>query len=485
VLANSITFEGVVQKSIKNNLELQILDSKKEVAKASIDEIDALYYPKVSLGFNTQYTKDLEKSSGISSIGGSFLSDSSGYESSSTFRVEYEVYNFGVTDTKIDIATIKKDKVEYERKEKVQEFKLKLLEIYGKVLDDKIQLFYYQKIQELNRDIYKLYKRLFDAKKIDKLTIANQAIKIIELDTKIVQVKDNLKKLFVELGYYTHDTYTLSNNFEHLKLIKQNDIVYEESVIYKKQALEIKQKEKEIKQLKKELYPSIKLFSTYNLYEKDNDHLDKSFKLDERNYVIGLGINIVLFEGFKFDATKRKLQAELKQLNLQNKHYEEQYYLQKKANQKEFIQIKDNIVNVSHSVEKYKSRTKTFEELNDVNNIDTIKVLNNEINNYEKDLELQTIKIKKNIKLKEMQILGTKVEHSMIQEVEMQIKSKNRYTHKTLKESNIRQSPFLTGNIIKTVAANTSISIEYCNSYDWCKLEDDEAYIAKFLIVGL
>jgi hypothetical protein len=120
-----------------------------------------------------------------------------------------------------------------------------------------------------------------------------------------------------------------------------------------------------------------------------------------------------------------------------------------------------------------------------VNNIDTIKVLNNEINNYEKDLELQTIKIKKNIKLKEMQILGTKVEHSMIQEVEMQIKSKNRYTHKTLKESNIRQSPFLTGNIIKTVAANTSISIEYCNSYDWCKLEDDEAYIAKFLIVGL
>jgi outer membrane protein TolC len=105
MVADSISFEDVVQKAIKNNLELQILDSKKEVAKASIDEIDALYYPSVSLGLNTQYTKDLQNSSGVSSIGGSFLSDSSGYESSSTFRIDYELYNFGVTDTKVAIAT--------------------------------------------------------------------------------------------------------------------------------------------------------------------------------------------------------------------------------------------------------------------------------------------------------------------------------------------------------------------------------------------
>jgi outer membrane protein TolC len=476
MVADSISFEDVVQKAIKNNLELQILDSKKEVAKASIDEIDALYYPSVSLGLNTQYTKDLQNSSGVSSIGGSFLSDSSGYESSSTFRVDYELYNFGVTDTKVAIATIEKDKIEYEKEEKTQELKLNLLEIYGKILDSKNQLFYYQKIQELNKDIYQLYKRLFGVKKIDKLTLANQAIKILELDTQLNGIKDSLKKSFVELEYYTHDNYKLSNHFAIFKPNKQNNISYEDSFIYKQRKLDIKQKEKEILQLEQELYPSIKLFSTYNFYEKDKEHMEESFELDERNYVVGVGINIVLFEGFKYDATKRKLKAELKQLNLQNEQYKKEFYLQKKENQKEFSKISDNIINISYTKDAYEKKTDTIHKLDNVKNIDTVSLLDNEIKNHEKNLELQSSIIQKNIKLKEMEIIGVNIDKVML---------KKHYSHKTIKEVNVRKTPFLSGDILKILSLNTKINIEYCNRYGWCKLWNEEAYVAQFLIEKL
>lgn len=481
-LAKSISYEDIVKQTIENNTELQILKNKKNIIQASIDEIDSLYYPVISLGINTQYTKDLRNDSSISSIGGNIFSDSSGYESSATLRIDYELYNFGVTNIKKEIETIKQNKIKYEIEEKIKDLKLKTLQIYRQILEDKNQLYYYKDIQKTNKKIYHTQKRLYKAKKIDKLNLSAQAIKIVELDTKIEQIKEKLKESFVELQYYTKEQYTLVDRFKKPQLIQQKEQAYENTPIYEQIHLEIRQKQKELQQLKKEQYPSIKLFSTYNLYEKNDNNLEKSLQLDERNYLIGIGVNITLFEGYKSQATKRKLQAQIKELNLQNTQYKKQYKLEKQQKQKELKTLKTNITNLQKLNNEYENKTNTINKLKNVNNIDLVSILEDEIKNYEKSLQYESVQIQKNIKLKQMQILGSKIQQNKATLKQPFQKIKKEYTHKTIKEANIRQTPFMSGKILQTLLKNTKVSIEYCNKYHWCKIKAKEAYIAQFLL---
>jgi len=47
---------------------------------------------------------------------------------------------------------------------------------------------------------------------------------------------------------------------------------------------------------------------------------------------------------------------------------------------------------------------------------------------------------------------------------------------------NIRQYPSLKSKIIGQITFNQKIKISFCNKYKWCKLADQNGYVAKFLL---
>lgn len=50
------------------------------------------------------------------------------------------------------------------------------------------------------------------------------------------------------------------------------------------------------------------------------------------------------------------------------------------------------------------------------------------------------------------------------------------------KEATLRLMPNAKAPIVKTLFRGQMMQIQWCNKYDWCKLKDQEAYIAKFLL---
>ncbi len=403
LFSQTISYEQIVKKAFDYNIGLQIINTDKDITQATIEEIDSLYYPTVSVEVNTQYRKNLEE--GIVAN-----DDITQYESSVNFRVDYDLYDFGVKNKKKSIAVLDKELVNYDILENKQELKLKLLELYSKVLTAKNEIYYYQNIQILNDKIYTLKKRLYESKQIDKLTLATQAITIVELNKKLQDISSTIKDSLIQISFYTNVSYTTDTIFKPLNIATCKDISYKENFIYKRLNTQIKQKQQTIKLLKDEQYSIVKFFSTYNFYNEDDTDLADSLRFKEQNYVVGINFNITLFNGYKYSATHKKLKAELLKLKLQQKEQEEIYTNQKTVTKQDLTNIQQNINNIENSITKHQIKENIITRLDKAKNIDTITMLENKKENITKTLELDISFIEEISKLKQMEILGIKTD---------------------------------------------------------------------------
>lgn len=119
---------------------------------------------------------------------------------------------------------------------------------------------------------------------------------------------------------------------------------------------------------------------------------------------------------------------------------------------------------------------------------------------FKVELLMNKMKEDKNLFDNEKEIIEVKRNNSEIEELKNEISilkqelselktnsnmnlNKKSNTYKVKYNSiNIRQTPSLQGQIIGNATKNQIINIEFCDKYDWCKIEGKEAYISKYLL---
>ena len=376
IYAKIFTFSSLAKSLESTNPS--ILSSKLQtlLANEEINAAKSSLYPRLSLSANSEYSKKYANTRN-NYINDESLVSSTGFASSVSLKLNYELYKFGANALNIDAAAYKKQSLSYKECVTLNEAKLRLLELYYNLLDSKDKLNSYNNLKQINKEIYETSKRLYENGDHTKTAMTSSAIRLVEIEDNIASLNKQIKNLLSEISNLsgediniddeimpfssedigdkfnqtsvslnranqanqagqTNQTKSLSQapsispqNLSSDSLISSTLPPFEQTSEAKELNALILSKQSALESKKKEYYPAFYLYAKYDFYGDDRDNFRRSWDDTQRNgYRIGLSMVYNLFDGFNREASIESASLELllakEQFNEAKRRYEKE-----------------------------------------------------------------------------------------------------------------------------------------------------------------
>lgn len=137
--AKSVSFASLSKNIESTNPSIIYSRLQTLLANEEINSAKSNLYPKLTLSANSEYTKKYIDTRSYYINDENFVS-STGFASSVSLKLNYELYKFGANALNIDTASYKKQSLSYKECVMLNEAKLRLLELYYNLLDSKNKL---------------------------------------------------------------------------------------------------------------------------------------------------------------------------------------------------------------------------------------------------------------------------------------------------------------------------------------------------------
>lgn len=367
VFSISLYAKSVSFTSLSKNIEstnpsiiysrLQTLLTNEEIKSAKSN-----LYPKLTLSANSEYTKKYIDTRSYYINDENFVS-STGFASSVSLKLNYELYKFGANVLNIDAASYKKQSLSYKECVTLNETKLRLLELYYSLLDSKNKLNSYNNLKQINKEIYETSKHLYENGDHTKTAMTNSAIRLVEIEDNIASLNKQIKNLLSEISNLSGEDIYIDDEIMSFggedmgqtgvinQVSQTNSLSQVPSILHKnlssdrlishplpsfEQTSEAKElnalilsKQSALESKKKEYYPAFYLYAKYDFYGDDRDNFRRSWDDTQRNgYRIGLSMVYNLFDGFNREAGIQSTFIELllakEQFNEAKRRYEKE-----------------------------------------------------------------------------------------------------------------------------------------------------------------
>ena len=381
IYAKTFTFSSLAKSLESTNPS--ILSSKLQtlLANEEINAAKSSLYPRLSLSANSEYSKKYANARN-NYINDESLVSSTGFASSVSLKLNYELYKFGANALNIDAAAYKKQSLSYKECVTLNEAKLRLLELYYNLLDSKDKLNSYNNLKQINKEIYETSKRLYENGDHTKTAMTNSAIRLVEIEDNIASLNKQIKNLLSEISNLSGEDIYIddeimpfssedmgdkfnqtsvslnranqtnqageTNQTNQTKSLKQAPSIspqtlnlapgslissplppFEQTSEAKELNALILSKQSALESKKKEYYPAFYLYAKYDFYGDDRDNFRRSWDDTQRNgYRIGLSMVYNLFDGFNREASIESASLELllakEQFNEAKRRYEKE-----------------------------------------------------------------------------------------------------------------------------------------------------------------
>ena len=371
----SLSAKSVSFSSLSKSLEStnpSILSSKLQtlLANEEINAAKSSLYPRLSISANSEYSKKYANARN-NYINDESLVSSTGFASSVSLKLNYEIYRFGANALNIDAAAYKKQSLSYKECVTLNEAKLRLLELYYNLLDSKDKLNSYNNLKQINKEIYETSKRLYENGDHTKTAMTNSAIRLVEIEDNIASLNKQIKNLLSEISNLSGEDIYIEDEIMPFSSEDIGDKFNQTSVSLKRasqtnqtkslnqapgispqtlnldslissplpafeQTSEAKElnalilsKQSALESKKREYYPAFYLYAKYDFYGDDRDNFRRSWDDTQRNgYRIGLSMVYNLFDGFNREASIESASLELllakEQFNEAKRRYEKE-----------------------------------------------------------------------------------------------------------------------------------------------------------------
>ena len=346
------------------------------LANEEINAAKSSLYPRLSLSANSEYSKKYANTRN-NYINDESLVSSTGFASSVSLKLNYELYKFGANALNIDAAAYKKQSLSYKECVTLNEAKLRLLELYYNLLDSKDKLNSYNNLKQINKEIYETSKRLYENGDHTKTAMTNSAIRLVEIEDNIASLNKQIKNLLSEISNLSGEDIYIEDEImpfssedmgskfnqtsvslnqisqtsqagqtNQTKSLKQAPSIspqtlsldslissplpaFEQTSEAKELNALILSKQSALESKKREYYPAFYLYAKYDFYGDDRDSFRRSWDDTQRNgYRIGLSMVYNLFDGFNREAGIQSASIELllakEQFNEAKRRYEKE-----------------------------------------------------------------------------------------------------------------------------------------------------------------
>jgi len=338
----AVTFENLLQTTLKNNPNIKLSLLEIDTANANLDLAKSNMYPQIYLSANTEYSKRFDDAQGSVYIGQDSLSSSTNYANSASIIIRYDLYKFG-SDT-LNIKASQKGVLSQTHKvcNDKTGIALKLLDIYYQILSDREKLNNLTKLRGLYAQISNSNSRLNAAGEIDKVSLNNAKISVANLDKEIIQTKENIAnllsnlKVITGLNLSTNSLGELNSKNEYIKYANSKEFKrasknlnmpkFEQTSLAQELQNKIAQNELELEAIKKEKYPTISAYARYDFYGSDRDDYWEAGRQTKRHgYRVGLTLSVPIFDGGRQKAKESLKRTELEKSKLQMQIAKSQY----------------------------------------------------------------------------------------------------------------------------------------------------------------
>ncbi|RLA80188.1 MAG: hypothetical protein DRG78_11455 [Epsilonproteobacteria bacterium] len=395
IWAQTVSFPEILEYATQNATILKIKSTDTLIESKNIKVQEAAYYPSFDVSYNAEYNQALDGIPlGVESVGGETISNGTRYQSSIALKLNYDLYHFGATDKRVDIASSSLDIKRVEWCEQEKQLHQEILQKYSDALKSDIEKHYKAEMLNLRKDLYSMKERLYKIGRYSKVDLGDEAIYMIGLQRDIENSQMFYKESLIKLSQLSYKELSDKTHLLPFTTELEDGIVedYEDTtqaVILRKK---IKQKKDEISLQFREQLPSFGLYSSYYMYASHPRGYEYTItQINKKSWNVGLSLRYNIFEGFKHSASEEQLKLELSRLEQEmfDSKHNHTYELKSKLTKiDELNLIREHEQNLLD--ENYKKRD-MLEKLHKFKKVDMLTKINAQYELLEREL---TIKIR-------------------------------------------------------------------------------------------
>jgi outer membrane protein TolC len=316
VASQDISFEQLKTAALSNSHRLKLRSIDTSIEEARLGSVYSSLYPQLSLGYSGEYNQNLDKTaSGTLAVGGTTINSSVQNKDSLALSLNYELYHFGTTLKQIEMSKkeIASKKIEVCNEE--NKLYREILNHYAGAQKAQSEHKYKTAMHALRKELYVYKQRLYAAGKESRVSVGDEAIRLIDLERdierSIMSYEENLialsKLSHIELDLKSTQLLSLDTKAEEIHIGS-----FEENTQAHQYEERIAQKKAEISHNNRSQLPVISLYSNYYLYGSDPHSAYDAFNnMRPNSWNAGLSLRWSLFEGFKYNSESARLHFEL------------------------------------------------------------------------------------------------------------------------------------------------------------------------------
>lgn len=314
VSAETINYKQVLADALGFSQKLSEAKLDRDIKESVLKEAAYLKYPELSLKIYSEHVNDLAGDSGLTSVGGTILADSSKFQNTAYIDVSYSLFDYGIRNNRVKVAEIDWKAAQVLVRKTKMDIELNVLNIYSDIQICSIDLSYNNQILELMKLLNKVRERTGDAGLLDRLDILDRSMEVQKIEgevtTHLFRLSALLEDLRVHTGMkYNQDFLVVEPLVSDIQEIETIDFRKLPEFQYYEYLYSMKTTEFEIE--KKKFFPSLELYIRYSFYGMDDhDYLASFDEMREKNFTTGIYTVMPLMENFKRRHTLSRLNSE-------------------------------------------------------------------------------------------------------------------------------------------------------------------------------
>jgi outer membrane protein TolC len=396
--SHEITYEVLRQSALEHSHRLKLRTIDTSIEQARLSSVYSALYPQLSLSYSGEYNKNLDQTtSGSISVGGTTINSAVRNKDSLALSLNYELYHFGTTLQQIEMS--KKEIASKKLEVCNEESKLfrEILDLYATAQKAQSEYHYKNQMHALRQELYILKQRLYTAGKESRVSVGDEAIRLIELERDIERAQMSYEENLIALTKLSHidldlkstQLLPLGTKAEEIRLVS-----FEESSQARKYREKIEQKNAEISFNIRTQLPVLSLYSNYYLYGSDMHNAYNAFEdMKPNSWNAGVSLRWNLFEGFKYNSESARLHFERDRLSEEYALAKREFDAQTQISQQKIDRLtqlqKNNVLIVNES----RSKIAMIKRLREQGEADAVSELSVKLETLERELTLESERI--------------------------------------------------------------------------------------------
>lgn len=392
--AESISLQELLNYTTENAVTLKIKQTDALIESKNVQSAKSAYYPVLNVVYNAEYNQAQDGIPfGSESVGGVTISNGTRYQSSLAFQLNHDLYHFGATNMRVDIASSALDIKKMEWCSQEKQLHQQILQYYTSACKGTTEIDYRTQMLELRKTLYDMKSRLYRAGKYSKVDLGDEAIYIMTIQRDIENISMQYQEDIIRLSQLSHKDINKDVTLLPLNTPLENSSiqVYDETtegVILNKK---ISQKKDEISLQFREQLPSVGLYSSYYYYGSHPTEYDYTIThINKKSWNVGLALKYNIFEGFKHSSHEQRLKLELHRLKQELEDARHNYDYEAKSKTTRIDELNTLKEHEQHLLDENYKKRDMLSRLHKLKKIDSITKINAEYELLERALNIET-----------------------------------------------------------------------------------------------